>query len=138
MESDGRPVAGVVNVRELGELVRARRAADGLTLRGLQAALDNALSASALSRIENGAIPEPRNVAPIADWLGIPMSQIAWPGQATTSSKGQTTPDVVEVHLRADKHLSPIAAEVLARTFRVLYDDIVAGRIPLAGGESRD
>lgn len=138
MEFDGRPVAGVVNVRELGELVRARRAADGLTLRGLQAALDNALSASALSRIENGAIPEPRNVAPIADWLGIPMSQIAWPGQATTSSKGQTTPDVVEVHLRADKHLSPIAAEVLARTFRVLYDDIVAGRIPLAGGESRD
>ena len=31
-----------------------------------------------------------------------------------------------------------IAAEVLARTFRVLYDDIVAGRIPLAGGDNRE
>jgi transcriptional regulator with XRE-family HTH domain len=138
MQSVGQPAMGVVNVRELGALLRARRAAGGLTLRGLQAALNNALSASALSRIENGAIPEPRNVAPIADWLGIPMRQIAWPGQATTSSEGQSTPDVVAVHLRADKQLSPIAAEVLARTFRVLYDDIVAGRIPLAGGESRD
>lgn len=123
----------VVDVSELGQLVRARRAARGLSLRDLQEELANALSASALSRIENGAIPEPRNVAPIAEWLGIRVGNIAWPGQDTPARKGQTTPDVVEVHLRADKKLDPVAADVLARTFRLLYNDIVAGRIPLTG-----
>lgn len=126
-----------MDVRGLGELLRARRSARGLTLRELQAELRNALSASALSRIENGATPDAKNVLAIAEWLSIPISQIAWPGQATATNRGDSTPDVVEVHLRADKKLDPVAAEVLARTFRVLYDDIVAGKIPLAGAEQR-
>ena len=135
--SNDQPAAGVVDVGELGDLLRARRAASGLTLRQLQAELGNALTASALSRIENGATPEPRNVPVIARWLEIPIAQIVWPGQPTATSEGRSTPEVVEVHLRADKKLSPIAAEVLARTFRVLYDDIVAGKIPLADGDKR-
>lgn len=138
MASTDRPAMGVVDVGELGPLLRARRAAGGLTLRELQAELGNALTASALSRIENGATPESRNVPVIAGWLGIPMAQIVWPGQPTATSEGRSTPEVVEVHLRADKKLSPIAAEVLARTFRVLYDDIVAGKIPLVGGDKRE
>lgn len=124
-----------VEVRELGQLLRARRQARELTLRELQEELRDALTASALSRIENGAIPEPRNAALIASWLGLSTSQLLWPGQEEpAASKRASTPEIVEVHLRADKKLSPIAAEVLARTFRVLYDDIVAGRIPLAQG----
>lgn len=138
MASVSQPATGVVDVRGLGELLRARRSARGLTLRELQAELRNALSASALSRIENGATPDAKNVLAIAEWLSIPISRVAWPGQATTTNRGDSTPDVVEVHLRADKNLSPIAAEVLARTFRVLYDDIVAGRIPLAGAEHHE
>jgi transcriptional regulator with XRE-family HTH domain len=129
--SVSQPATGVVDVRELGALLRARRQAGGLTLRELQAQLGNALTASALSRIENGATPDPRNVPALAEWLNIPISQIAWPGQATATNRGSSTPDVVEVHLRADKKLDPVAAEVLARTFRVLYDDIVDGKIPL-------
>ncbi len=135
MASVSEPPTGVVDVRGLGELLRARRSARGLTLRELQAELHNALSASALSRIENGATPDAKNVLAIAEWLNIPISQIAWPGEATATSQGTSTPDVVEVHLRADKKLDAVAAEVLARTFRVLYDDIVAGRIPLARPE---
>lgn len=137
MASVSQPATGVVDVGQLGALLRARRAAGGLTLRELQKQLDNALTASALSRIENGATPELRNVPVIAGWLGIPMAQIVWPGQPTATSGGRSTPEVVEVHLRADKKLSPIAAEVLARTFRVLYDDIVAGKIPLAGDKRK-
>ena len=136
MESVDQPPTGVVDVRELGALLRARRQASGLTLRGVQEELRNALSASALSRIENGAMPDARNVPVIAEWLDIPISQIAWPGQATATNRGSSTPDVVEVHLRADKKLSPIAADVLARTFRLLYDDIVEGKIPLANRET--
>lgn len=131
MASVSQPATGVVDVRELGALLKARRTADGLTLRALQAELRNALTASALSRIENGATPDPRNVPAIAEWLNIPISQIAWPGQATATNRGDSIPDVVEVHLRADKKLSPVAADVLAMTFRRLYEDIVAGKIRL-------
>src|SRR3954463_12861160 len=100
------PTQRVVNVSELGALVKARRAAKDLSLRDLQDQLRNLLSASALSRIENGATPEPKNVAPLAEWLGIPMTSIAWPGQPmAAATQVQSTPDAVEVHLRADKNL---------------------------------
>jgi transcriptional regulator with XRE-family HTH domain len=113
-------------------MVKARRAAEGLSLRDLQDQIQNALSASALSRIENGATPEPRNVAPLAAWLGIPMGNIAWPGQPSPGATDQSTPDVVAVHLRADKKLNPVAAETLARMFRRLYDDLLEERITFA------
>ena len=127
-----------VDVREIGDLIRARRNASTprLSLRDLQEQLDGALTASALSRIENGALPEPRNAAILATWLGIAPARLVWPGQpAAEMPKKQSTPEIVEVHLRADKKLDPVAAEVLARTFRVLYNDIVHGRIPLAQGK---
>ncbi len=132
------PQAGneTVDVRELGQLLRARRQAREISLRELQEELRDALTASALSRIENGSIPEPRNAAVIAAWLGLAATRLSWPGQPDLPvAKRTSTPEIVEVHLRADKKLSPVAAEVLARTFRVLYNDIVAGRIPLAQGK---
>jgi len=131
------PIERVVNVGQLGGLVKARRAAEGLSLRDLQDQIQNALSASALSRIENGATPEPKNVAPLAAWLGIPMGNIAWPGQPTPASTDQSTPDVVAVHLRADKKLNPVAAETLARMFRRLYEDLVEDRITLGDQKTR-
>jgi transcriptional regulator with XRE-family HTH domain len=132
------PTQRVVNVSELGALVKARRAAKDLSLRDLQDLLHNALSASALSRIENGATPEPKNVAPLAEWLGIPMTSIAWPGQPTAgATHNQSTPDAVEVHLRADKKLNPVAAEALAGMFRRLYEDLTEDRITLAGDNQK-
>lgn len=137
MAAVSHPIERVIDVEEIGPLVKARRKGQGLSLRDLQDLLRNALSASALSRIEHGAMPEPKNVAPLAEWLGIPMSNIAWPGQANGMLSGRSTPDVVEVHLRADKKLNSQAADVLAQTFRRLYDDIVSGDIPLAGNGTK-
>lgn len=130
--------SGRVDVRELGPLLRARRQARAMSLRQLQEELDDALTASALSRIENGGLPEPRNATVLARWLGLPVSRLVWPGQSEHAARRESTPDLVEVHLRADRKLSPVAAEVLARTFRVLYNDIVAGRIPLAQGKPEE
>lgn len=132
MPRGGEPAQRQVNVAELGGLLKARRRSRDLSLRQVQGEIDNALTASALSRIENGATPEPRSVPALAAWLGIPVDWIAWPGQSTPTAAGMDTPDVVEVHLRADRRLNPVAADVLAQTFRRLYEDIVAGRIPLA------
>jgi len=103
-------------------------------LRDLQKQLGNSLTASSLSRIEHGALPDAKNVPALARWLDLSPDQIAWPGQSSFPEGAQSTPEAIEVHLRADKNLSPVAVEVLARTFRVLYDDIVSGKIPLAKG----
>lgn len=132
MAAASQPIERLIDVKEIGPLVKARRKGEGLSLRDLQDKLDNALTASALSRIEHGATPEPKNVGPLAVWLGIPMSSIAWPGQPNGSLSGRSTPDVVEVHLRADKKLDPKAADVLAQIFRRLYNDIASGDIPIA------
>lgn len=137
--AEGAKDVGRVDVRELGHLLRARRQARALSLRQLQEELDDALTASALSRIENGGMPEPRNATVLARWLGLPASRLVWPGELPNETpRRPSTPEIVEVHLRADKKLSPVAAEVLARTFRVLYNDIVAGRIPLAQGKPEE
>ncbi len=125
---DDRPTTRTIDVRELGGLLQARRQARGLSLRQLQGELQDALTASALWRIEHGATPEPRNVSLLAHWLDLPLDQIGWPGEIS-QTKRLDTPDAIEVHLRADKKLSPDVAMALAKTVRRLYEDIVNDQI---------
>lgn len=131
MALSGKPPDQKIDVRELGGMLRARRHARRLTLRQVQDELNNSLTASSLSRLENGAVPDARNVAVLATWLGLPVSQIAWPGEAEGTEPPMDIPDVVEVHLRANKKLDPAAAEYLAWTFRRLYEDAVSGNVPV-------
>lgn len=134
MDPAERPTSGVVDIRELGELLRTRRMAMGLTLRDLQQQLGNTLTASSLSRIERGAVPDSKNVPVLARWLDLNPNQIAWPGETSYPEQTGSTPEAIELHLRADKKLSPLAVEMLSRTFRVLYEDIVSGKIPVVQG----
>lgn len=121
----------VVDVRELGSLISRRRVAKRLTLRDVEEQLEHALTASTISRLENGATPDIGNVPILARWLGIPLNQIAWPGQAGEQVVEADTPAVVEVHLRADRKLDPDAAEALASMFRMLYDNLASGDAPV-------
>lgn len=122
----------IVDVRELGELLRKRRSAAKLTLREVENQLDHALTASSLSRLENGATADSKNVSTLAEWLGIPLELIAWPGHSIAPAAGIDTPTVIEVHLRADKNLPPGAGEALAKMFRRLYQDFASGDLPVA------
>jgi hypothetical protein len=49
-------------------------------------------------------------------------------GGAKSLSKTQSTPDAVELHLRADKNLNPQTAVALAKMFRAAYDEL-AGKM---------
>ena len=129
--SPGMAGEGKVDVRDLWSLLRARRHSRGLTLRHVQQEMGNALTASSLSRLENGATPDSQNVSAIAAWLGLPLSQIAWPGETNEQQANVDIPDVVEVHLRANKKLDPATADYLAWTFRRLYEDAMAGKVPV-------
>ena len=128
---------GGVDVRELGQLLQKRRSTASKSLRQVVDDMDRALTASTLQRIEKGAIPEPQNVPIIAAWLGIPTDMIRWP-EGTEIPDSASVPDIVEVHLRADKTLGHAEALALSETFRTLYDRIVSGsNVPLVNKPKR-
>ncbi len=118
----------LVNTEELGRAVRRRREELGLSLRDV--AVETAVSASTLSRIENGTgKPDADNIARLTSWLDVPMERIL-SGRRPDSSSSEAvvyypqepTPEIVEAHLRADKNLTPETAAALSELFRVAYN----------------
>ena len=116
-----------VNTAELGSAVRRRREQQGMSLRDL--ADETGVSASTLSRIENGTgKPDADNIARLAAWLDMPIERVMHHGNRAANDPKpvvyyphESTPEIVEAHLRADKHLSPQTAKALSELFRVAY-----------------
>src|ERR1041385_3232234 len=116
-----------VNTAELGTAVRRRREQQGLTFR--QLADLPGVSASCLARIENGTgKPDPDNIARLAAWRDVPIERVMHHGQRSATDPKpvvyyphESTPEIVEAHLRADKHLTPQTAKALSELFRVAY-----------------
>jgi len=116
-----------VNTAELGSAIRRRREEQGMSLRDL--ADETGVSASTLSRIENGTgKPDADNIARLAAWLDMPIERVMHHGNRTPSDPKpvvyyphESTPEIVEAHLRADKHLTPQTAKALSELFRVAY-----------------
>ena len=116
-----------INTSELGSAVRRRREQQGLSLRDV--ADVTGVSASTLSRIENGTgKPDADNIARLAAWLDMPIERVMHHGHRGSSEPKavvyyphESTPEIVEAHLRADKHLTPQTAKALSELFRVAY-----------------
>ena len=122
-----RPAKDLVNTEELGRAIRRRREELGLSLRDV--ATETAVSASTLSRIENGTgKPDADNIARLTAWLDVPMERILTGRHSLTETTKavvyypqEPTPEIVEAHLRADKNLTPETAAALSELFRVAY-----------------
>ncbi|HEX8889703.1 MAG TPA: helix-turn-helix transcriptional regulator [Pyrinomonadaceae bacterium] len=117
----------LVNTVELGRSIRRKREELGLSLRDV--ADETGVSASTLSRIENGTgKPDADNIARLTAWLDMPVERIM-SGREHASNEAQavvyfpheSTPEIVEAHLRADRNLSPETAKALSELFRVAY-----------------
>lgn len=117
----------LVNTEELGRAIRRKRESLGLSLRDV--ADKTTVSASTLSRIENGTgKPDADNIARLTKWLDVPMERILG-GPETDSDAAkpvvyfarESTPEIVEAHLRADRNLTPETATALSELFRVAY-----------------
>ena len=116
-----------VNTEELGSAVRRRREQQNLSLRDV--ADQTGVSASTLSRIENGTgKPDADNIARLASWLDMPIERVMHHGHRNASDPKpvvyyphESTPEIVEAHLRADRQLSPETAKALSELFRVAY-----------------
>ena len=117
----------LVNTEELGRAIRRRREELGLSLRDVADRTD--VSASTLSRIENGTgKPDAENIARLTAWLDVPMERIlagrhadSETAKAVVYFPHESTPEIVEAHLRADRNLTPETASALSELFRVAY-----------------
>lgn len=122
-EPDGSPP--MINVAELGKHLKRKRINDHLSLRAV--AKETQVSASTMSRIENGSgVPDAETLARLARWLDIPLERIVEtrgqdPQERVVYYLHESTPDIVEAHLRADKNLTPETANALSELFRVAY-----------------
>src|SRR3712207_4254100 len=123
----------LVNTVELGRAIRRKREELGLSLRDV--ADETGVSASTLSRIENGTgKPDADNIARLTGWLDMPMERVM--GNRASAGDGEdkavvyfpheATPDIVEAHLRADRNLTPETAKALSELFRVAYQQFSA------------
>src|SRR5919107_353478 len=110
MKRTNRPAKGLVNTEELGRAVRRRREELGLSLRDV--ASKTSVSASTLSRIENGTgKPDADNIARLTAWLDVPMERIlsgrnqtADELQAVVYYPQEPTPEIVEGPFRAERN----------------------------------
>lgn len=113
----------------ISALIKAKRREKGLGLRA--AAVECGLSPSTLSRLERGvssSLPDADTLAKLANWLDVSVGFLLLEQDQDKEHDEDgpelTTPEVVEVHLRADKRLSPKTAEALATMFRLLYEQL--------------
>ena len=109
----------------LSELIKRKRLMESLSLR--KAAAQCNVSVATLYRAEKAeGVPDTKTLASIAGWLNVPLDQFLLTGTKRDAKEaGQvppSTPEVVEVHLRADKNLSPKTAAALAEVFRAAYE----------------
>jgi transcriptional regulator with XRE-family HTH domain len=116
----------LVNTIELGRAIQRKRQEQSLSLRDV--ADETGVSASTLSRIENGTgKPDADNIARLTNWLNVPMERIMGGRQADGEDAAvvyfphESTPEIVEAHLRADRNLTPDTAKALSELFRVAY-----------------
>ena|SRR6266496_1857959 len=105
--------------------IRAKRRQAKLGVR--KAAEESGISAATLSRLERGIfsnLPDALTLTKLAAWLGTSMSQLLEDDESDRKAwkPKSTLPEIVEVHLRADKNLSPKTAKALADLFEALYE----------------
>jgi transcriptional regulator with XRE-family HTH domain len=131
-----RSAKSLINTEELGRAIRRRREELALSLRDV--ADQTNVSASTLSRIENGTgKPDADNIARLTTWLDVPLERILTRGsedinnaKAVVYYPHESTPEIVEAHLRADRNLSPETADALSQLFRVAYSQFSRSDAP--------
>jgi transcriptional regulator with XRE-family HTH domain len=104
------------NIRKLAALIRTKRGERGL--RSVAHEIGG-VSASTLSRIEQGNIPDLETFIRVVRWLGVSADEFM-----TSSSAGVAPADplkLVEAHLRADRTLAPEAIDALSAMIRFAY-----------------
>lgn len=106
-------------------LVKQKRLRDGLGV--IQAAKACGVCASTISRIENlklPNLPDGKTLLKLGKWLettvGVLLGEEV-PVNAKNTHFEALPPEILEIHLKADKSLHPTDAKALAEVFKLMY-----------------
>lgn len=111
-----------LQVADLARLIRDRRDVRGVGLRA--AAREAGVSFNTFARVEKGHVPDIETFSRLANWLG--RSPADFLGQESVTS--DSTPDVIEAHLRGDPALSKEAAGRIAGIVREFYAQLASSK----------
>ena len=113
----------MTNHIDMGRLSEALKAKRGN--RGLRAVADEItenigqVSASTLSRIEQGKIPDLDTFVKVCKWIGISTEQFL----AGVENVKSDSAKVIEAHLRADRTLDPKTITAISEMIRLAYTE---------------
>jgi transcriptional regulator with XRE-family HTH domain len=121
-----------VDVPKLAALLRAKRANRGL--RQVAEEIDG-VSASTLSRLEQGNLPDLETFMRLCNWLGVSADDFQVSTRRSPAQKHEpTVPEFLEAHLRADRTLPPKMIEALSHMIRHAYDAAQHGKLTTKKG----
>jgi transcriptional regulator with XRE-family HTH domain len=99
--------------------------------RGLRAVATEigGVSASTLSRVEQGKLPDLDTFLRLCRWLGVSPEQFTDGPAEEPAVQNEPRMEVIAAHLRADRTLDRATAQALERMVRLAYDAARAGAI---------
>jgi len=108
-----------LNTEKLAAMVRAKRGRRGL--REVATEIGK-VSASTLSRVEQGKVPDLETFFELCRWLDASPEEFT--GERFGSDQtNASTPEKIEVHLRADRTLDPATVDALVTMIRLAYEN---------------
>jgi transcriptional regulator with XRE-family HTH domain len=116
-----------IDTDTLSSLLRERRKRRGLNLRDAAAEireLGGSMSASTLSRVEKGRVPDLEGFLLLCRWLGVPSTTFTSGGAVSADDDGTDELDTAEriaVHLRADRELDEESKDAIMTMIRLAY-----------------
>lgn len=117
-----------IDVERLGQRLRKARRAQDLTLEDVFKT--TGVSVATLSRVERGGSKDidAGTLVSVCKWMGVRPEEFGLRAEApkTPSRRNPaSTPEAVELYLRADKNLDERTAVLLAEMFRAAYEKLV-------------
>ena len=111
-----------LDTEKLAAMVKSKRAS-----RGLRAVAQEIgeVSASTLSRIEQGSVPDVNTFLQLCKWLNVPTDTFTIADQTTNATESATAgSDKIVAHLRADRILPKATAQALIEMIQLAYRQV--------------
>lgn len=119
-----------IDLAYLADRLQTVRKEQGKTLQEVADA--TGVSVPTLSRIERREVRRDvkgETLLALAHWLDLPAEQLREnPRVKSAETSNKSTPDVIELHLRADPKLNSKTAKALATMFRIAYEQMATGK----------
>ena len=122
-----------IDIQELARMIRTKRGKRGL--RAVAQAITQEVgevSASTLSRVEQGKIPDLDTFIKLCKWLDVSADHFT----IEDKNSEESTPQIITAHLRADRTLDPQTAEALVTMIEMAYNAVDRGLLGKQKGKN--